>query len=85
MGAGLSSTEKKFLDDPDQFKSSYRSKLHSQVAKKVLASVELLLDPHLEVPVDSDVVEKLIGLILDNDSARFTLFDTIRSRLAKME
>ncbi|GAI49985.1 unnamed protein product [marine sediment metagenome] len=42
-----------------------------------MASVELLLDARLEIPVDPDVVEKVVGLILDNDSARFALFNTI--------
>ncbi|GAI36370.1 unnamed protein product, partial [marine sediment metagenome] len=27
-------------------------------------------DARLEIPVDPDVVEKVVGLILDNDSAR---------------
>ncbi|GAI40655.1 unnamed protein product, partial [marine sediment metagenome] len=79
---GLTSTEKKFLADPTQFNSSYRSKLYYRISKKVLASVELLLDARLEIPVDPDVVEKVVGLILDNDSARFALFNTIQSRLS---
>ncbi|GAI28764.1 unnamed protein product, partial [marine sediment metagenome] len=65
-----------------QFNSSYRSKLYYRISKKVLASVELLLDARLEIPVDPDVVEKVVGLILDNDSARFALFNTIQSRLS---
>ncbi|GAI46881.1 unnamed protein product, partial [marine sediment metagenome] len=64
------------------FNSSYRSKLYYRISKKVLASVELLLDARLEIPVDPDVVEKVVGLILDNDSARFALFNTIQSRLS---
>ncbi|GAI63119.1 unnamed protein product, partial [marine sediment metagenome] len=67
---------------PAQFNSSYRSKLYYRISKKVLASVELLLDARLEIPVDPDVVEKVVGLILDNDSARFALFNTIQSRLS---
>ncbi|GAI27954.1 unnamed protein product, partial [marine sediment metagenome] len=59
-----------------------RSKLYYRISKKVLASVELLLDARLEIPVDPDVVEKVVGLILDNDSARFALFNTIQSRLS---
>jgi len=82
MGVGLTSTEKNYLADPTQYRSSYRSKLHFRVSRKVLASVELLLNPHLEVPVDGDVVERLVGLLLDNDQARFTLFDIIRRRLS---
>ncbi|GAI37694.1 unnamed protein product, partial [marine sediment metagenome] len=70
MGVGLTPTEKKFLADPTQFNSSYRSKLYYCISKKVLASVELLLDARLEIPVDPDVVEKVVGFILDNDSAR---------------
>ncbi|GAI27104.1 unnamed protein product [marine sediment metagenome] len=82
MGVGLTPTEKKFLAAPAQFNSSYRSKLYYRISKKVLASVELLLDARLEIPVDPDVVEKVVGLILDNDSARFALFNTIQSRLS---
>ncbi|GAI39339.1 unnamed protein product, partial [marine sediment metagenome] len=52
MGVGLTPTEKKFLADPTQFNSSYRSKLYYRISKKVLASVELLLDARLEIPVD---------------------------------
>lgn len=83
MGVGLTSSEKKYLEDPYQFDSNYRGKLYHRIEKKVIASVGVLTNPNLTTEIDStEGWDKLVSLILDNEGARRDLLYAILSRLS---